>query len=361
MTDNPEPRQEPQGFADGDFIRRVLIFFALAALAYLFWQLTDVLLLVFGAVLVAVVLRSCADLIARRTPVSKRWSLIVAGTIILLVFAGFTYLLGTQLRTQLFQLFRLLPPALEYVLGELGVTSVAQEIPRMLGSGWGGAIVSHIASLGLTAASVLTNLLLVVVAGIFLALDPHVYRVGLVKLFPPGQHERIDGALDASGRALRLWLEGQLFAMALIGVLVAGAMWLIGLPAPLALGLIAGLLEFIPFIGPILGAMPALLIAVTWDTSTFSWTAAAFVVIQQIESNLIMPVVQRRTVELPPALSLFSVVAFGVVLGPLGLFFAVPLTVVVYVLVKKLYVRETLGEPTTVPGEVTRPTDRAPP
>ena len=361
MTEDPEPWQEPQSFADGDFIRRVLILFALAALAYLFWQLSDVLLLVFGAVLVAVVLRSCADLIARHTPVPKRWSLTVAGTLILLLFAGFTYLLGTQLRAQLFQLFKLLPPALEYVLGELGVTSVAQEIPRVLGSGWGGAIVSHIASLGVTTAGALTNLLLVVIAGIFLALDPHVYRVGLVKLFPPSQHERIEGALDASGRALRLWLEGQLFAMALIGVLVASAMWLIGLPAPLALGLIAGLLEFIPFIGPILGAVPALLIAVTWDTSTFLWTAAAFVVIQQVESNLIMPVVQRRTVELPPALSLFSVVAFGVVLGPLGLMFAVPLTVVAYVLVKKLYVRETLGESTVVPGEEARPTDGASP
>jgi len=184
-----------------------------------------------------------------------------------------------------------------------------------------------------------------------LAVDPTLYRTGFVKLFPQSLHERVDSALDASGRALELWLVGQLFAMALIGVLVTFAMWLVGLPSPLALGLIAGLTEFIPFIGPILGALPALLIAATRDTGTLVWTLIAFIAIQQIESNLIMPVIQRRTVLLPPVLSLFAVVAFGVVLGALGLIFAVPLTVVAYVLVKKLYVRETLGQPTPVPGE----------
>lgn len=351
MIHDAERRREANDFADRDFIRRVLIVLALAALAYLVWQLSEVLLLVFGAVVVAVVLRSCADLIARRTPIPRRWSLMVAGLAILLLFAGISVVLGTRLRAQLAQLLALLPPAIEYVFGEFGVTSVTQEIPRVLGSGLGGSVLSHIASLGITAVSALTNLFLVMVAGIFLAVDPKLYQTGLVKLFPQSLHERVDSALNASGRALELWLVGQLFAMALIGVLVGFAMWLIGLPSPLALGLIAGLTEFIPFIGPILGALPALLIAATRDAGTLAWTVIAFVAIQQIESNLIMPVIQRRTVSLPPVLSLFAVVAFGVVLGALGLILAVPLTVVAYVLVKKLYVRETLGEPTSVPGE----------
>jgi predicted PurR-regulated permease PerM len=135
--------------------------------------------------------------------------------------------------------------------------------------------------------------------------------------------------------------------------LTGGALWLIGLPSPLALGLIAAIGEFVPFLGPILAALPALIIAGSQSTEIFLWTLAAFVVIQQIESNLIAPIVQRETVSLPPALSLLSVLAFGVVFGPLGLILAVPLTVVAYVLVKKLYVRETLGEETRVPGEET--------
>ncbi len=343
----------PDGFTDADFVRRVLIILALAGLASLIWTLSDVLLLVFGAIVVAIVLHSIATLIARRTPIPERWSLAVAGLVILIVFAGVTYLLGTRLRAQLAQLLALLPPALEYVLGKFGVTSISQEIPRVLGSGLGGSVLSHIASLGVMMVAALTNLFLVVVAGVFLAIDPKLYQTGLIKLFPPSLHERIEGALDASGRALELWLIGQLLSMILVGLLTAIAMWLIGLPTPLAIGLIAGLAEFIPFIGPVLGALPALAIAAMQDTGTLVWTAAAFVTIQQIESNLLTPLIQRRTVSLPPVLSLFAVVAFGVVLGALGLIFAVPLTVVAYVLVKKLYVREMLGESTSVPGEDT--------
>src|SRR4051812_1498432 len=260
MTRDAEREPGPDGPADGDFIRRVLIVFGLAALAYLIWQTADVILLVFGAVVVAVILRSCADLIARRTPIPERWSLTTAGLAIVLVIVGVTYLLGTQLSAQIAQLVGLLPPAVEAVLGKFGVANVTQEIPRVLGSGLGGRVLSQVASLGITAVGAITNLLLVVVAGVFLAADPKIYRTGFVKLFPPSLHDQLNDALDASGRALKLWLIGQIFAMVLIGVLVALAVWLIGLPSPLALGLIAGVTEFIPFVGPILGALPAVLI-----------------------------------------------------------------------------------------------------
>jgi predicted PurR-regulated permease PerM len=97
--------------------------------------------------------------------------------------------------------------------------------------------------------------------------------------------------------------------------------------------------------------MLALVIAASQSTEMLLWTAGAFVVIQQIESNLISPLIQHRTVELPPVLSVLAVLAFATVFGPTGLVLAVPLTVVFYVLIKKLYVRETLGESTHVPGE----------
>jgi predicted PurR-regulated permease PerM len=163
---------------------------------------------------------------------------------------------------------------------------------------------------------------------------------------------RVESALDTSGVALRLWLKGQLVAMALVGLLTGLALWLIGLPSPVGLGLIAGFGEFIPFLGPILGAVPALVIAASQNTQMLLWTAGAFVLIQQIESNLISPLIQHRTVELPPVLSLLAVLAFAAVFDAIGLVLAVPLTVVLYVIIKKLYVRETLGEVTHVPGEL---------
>jgi predicted PurR-regulated permease PerM len=349
----PGPWHWSSGFRDGAFVRRVLVVIALGALAALLWRLADVLLLAFGAVVVAVILRALADLIAASIPATKRWSLALAVVAIVAALALVLFLFGRQMRAQLGQLAAVLPPAVEYVLGELGVNvrELSQQLPNMLGSGLPREILGRAAAFGLTFLGALADTLVVVVAGVFLAADPALYRRGLVKLFPPSQHERVEGALDASGTALRLWLKGQLVAMALVGVLTGAALWAIGLPSPLALGLIAAIGEFIPFVGPVLSALPALVIAGSQSADMLLWTAGAFVVIQQVESNLIAPLVQRRTVELPPALSLLSVLAFGVVFGPLGLVLAVPLTVVAYVLVKKLYVRETLGEATAVPGE----------
>jgi predicted PurR-regulated permease PerM len=352
----------PDEFRDAAFIRRVLILIALGALVALIWRLSDVLLLAFGAVVVAVILRSLANLIAHYIPASKRWSLALAGLVILILLGAIGALFGAQVRAQLHQLGSILPPAIEYVLGEFGVDvrHLSEQVPKVLGSGITREILGRAAAIGLSVLGALADLLVVLVAGIFLAVDPDLYKGGIVKLFPPSQHARVKDAIDASGTALGLWLKGQLVAMALVGVLTGVVLWSIGLPSPLALGLIAALGEFIPFVGPILAAMPALVIAASQSTELFLWTAAAFVVIQQLESNMIAPVIQRETVSLPPALTLFSVLAFGVIFGPVGLVLAVPLTVVAYVLVKKLYIRETLGEETPVPGEETAREERQP-
>jgi predicted PurR-regulated permease PerM len=206
-------------------------------------------------------------------------------------------------------------------------------------------------SLGKAVLTGLASLILVVIGGFFLAAAPDRYCAGLVKLFPPQHHENIDSALRLSGNALRLWLFGQLISMAIVGVLVGLGTWLLGLPAPLALGVFAGLMEFIPILGPWLGAVPAVLLAVSEGGWTVLWTIVLFLAIQQVESNLITPLVQQQLVEIPAALLLFAVVGLGLLFGAIGVLVAAPLAVVLYVLVKKLYVRETLGEPTRIPGE----------
>jgi predicted PurR-regulated permease PerM len=114
--------------------------------------------------------------------------------------------------------------------------------------------------------------------------------------------------------------------------------------------------EFVPIVGPVIGAIPALLLASTQDWHTVVWTLAVFVVVQQIESNLIMPLVAGRAVAVPPAVGLFAVVAIGVLFGPLGLVLGYPLAIVIDVAVRRLYVREALGEDVVVTGE--HPDDR---
>jgi len=338
---------------DWDFVRRVLIALGLGALAYLLYSITDVLLLVFAAVLFAVVLQSFAAFLSRRARVPERWSLMAAVILVVLIAGGILFLFGAQMRGQIAQLSERLPLAVNTFAKEFGVQDVTQQAQEMMG-GNAPTLARQIAGFGFTALGALADLLLVVVAAIYMASEPRLYRKGLVKLFPKSQHQRVDDALEAAGHGLTLWFHGQLISMLIVGTLSTLAYWLIGLPGALALGLIAGVTNFIPLLGPIIGAVPAVLIAFSAEGSALMWTLLAALVIQQIEGNVIMPIVERRAVQLPPALALFAIVAAGLLFGFMGVFLAVPITVVVFILVKKLYVRQTLGEETEVPGEEDR-------
>ena len=214
-----------------------------------------------------------------------------------------------------------------------------------------GALLMSVFSWGTTIFGAAAELVVVIMAGIYIAVSPEVYRKGFLMLFPESRQTQIADTIDAAGKALSLWLGGQFLAMITVGITIAMGLALVGVPSPLALGAIAGLLEFVPIVGPVLAAIPALLLASTQDWHAVAWTVAVFIVVQQIESNLVMPLVVGSAVGVPPAVGLFAIVAIGVLFGPLGLLLGYPLAIVTNVAVRKLYVRETLGEEINVPGE----------
>jgi predicted PurR-regulated permease PerM len=146
-------------------------------------------------------------------------------------------------------------------------------------------------------------------------------------------------------------MMGQLLEMLIIGVLSGVAVWMIGLPSPFALGVIAGVAEFVPYLGPIVAAAPAVLVAITLNSAAVLWTLVAYVLIHQAEGQIVMPIIQRRMVFIPPALMLMSILAIGSLWGVSGMIFAAPITVILFVLVTKLYVRDSLGESAPLPGE----------
>jgi predicted PurR-regulated permease PerM len=180
------------------------------------------------------------------------------------------------------------------------------------------------------------NMLLVLVLGIYLAADPGLYRRGVLRLVPSRHRTLASNVLNAAAVALRKWLGGQLVAMLLVGVLTGLGLALLGVPLAFSLAVIAALLEFVPFIGPIVAAIPAVLIAFAHDPSTALYVAVLYLAVQQVEGYVLMPLVQRWAVALPPALSALTVVAFGVLFGLPGVLFAVPLTVVVMALAGEL-------------------------
>lgn len=327
-------------------VRATLLVLALAALLWLFGRLSHVLLLFFGVVTVAVILHSAADLVRKVIPLHSRAALAVVVCLIAALFICFVFLLGTQIAAQLSDLSRELPLAVNSVGSRLGITSLWGQVEEFGGSGWMSDLIGFVPNL----VGMLASVILIVVGGIFLAADPKMYVEGFLKLVPVSHRDEVRQTAHAAGRALRLWLAGKLIAMAAIGAITTLGLSLLGVPSALALGLIAGLLEFIPFVGAILGFLPAGLVALQQDGLAIWWVLGLYVLVQQIENNVMVPLIQQHTVELPPVLGLFSIVALGVVFGPYGVIFGVPLTVVLLVAVKRLYVRGTLGGDVEIPG-----------
>lgn len=323
------------------FIRRVLIVAGIAALAALLWMLSDILLLVFASVLLAVMLRTIASFVSTHTGLKEAWSLLIAGALIVGLAAAAIIFFGTQLRSQ----FDLVVSQLQSVEQTVASYFDTSSMKNLLSGTSVGGMVARALSWGTTAIASAASLILAIVAGVYMAIDPDIYRDGLTKLFPQSWRPQVRATLDDAGAALRRWLRAQFAAMVIVGVLVGIGALLFGIPSPLALGLIYGLTEFVPIIGPMVGAVPVLLVAAGQGLEITLWALGMVIVIQQLESNLIMPLLSGRVVQLPPAVGLFSVVAMGVVFGPLALVLAYPFAVVCYVAVLRLYVREALGEP----------------
>lgn len=335
------------------FIERLLIAIAIIALALLLWQLRDLLLLVFGAVLVGVIFRIIANPVARRFGLPDGVAVMIAVLSVLAVFAVAFWLFGSELIQQASSLQRAIPKAWQAILSRLQPMGLAEPLSRWVGSfrSGGGGVFSSLGNIALTIGNGLADALLVLVGGIYLAAQPKLYRTGIRKLVPEGARPRVGQALDDSWTSLRLWLLGRLVSMTIVGILTGLGLWLIGIPGALALAIVAFILEFIPFIGPILAAVPAMLLALAFDPIKALWVAGLYLLIQQLEGNVVEPLVQQRAVDLPPALLLFSLVAGGLLFGPVGFIFAAPLLVVLFVMVKRLYVRDALHTPTEIPGE----------
>jgi predicted PurR-regulated permease PerM len=328
-----------------DFFKRVLIVVGVLVTPVLVWYLFGVVLMAAGAIILAMLLHLGAEPLIRWLRLPGWAALTLSGLIILSVIVGTAYLFGTQISGQF-----------QDVMHRTGTATAGIE-KSLQGTATGRFLLSHMSSGNLSIADLLPNLLkmsttflegmiIMIICGAYMAAQPGLYRTGLIWLFPPRHHARAAEIFDGIGEALRLWLLGQLLEMFVIGVLSAFAVWMIGVPGPFALGLIAGIGEFIPYLGPLLAAIPAVLVALTQSPTTALWTAFAYLVIHQIEGNLVAPLIQRRMVAIPPAVMLLGIAGISYLFGAVAIIFAAPIAVVIFAAVNLIYVRDTLHEKT---------------
>ena len=327
------------------FASRVLIVAAVALLALLAWRLLDLFALVFGSIVAAVALRAIAALLERRAHVDHRLSLLLAVLLIVGIVVGIVMAVGQPLGDQMDLLRERLPQAVNQFVVWLGSNRVGVSVLRLWQETRGDGVPwARLASYaGLTLGAVGGFGLMLVIA-IFLAAEPDTYRRGLLSLLPPALRPRLDDALQAAGDGLRGWLKGQALSMLYVGTTTTIGIALIGAPLALALGLVNGLLAFVPYIGAIFGGLLAVLVAFIDGPRTALYVALLMVAIQQAESHLVQPLVQKWAVSLPPVLGLVAAVVFGVLFGPIGVLLATPLMVVTMVLVQRLYIEGVLEQ-----------------
>lgn len=321
------------------FVQRAALAIALAGLAFIAWQLAPVLLAGFGGVLFAVVFRRLGVIIARHTPLNVTWGVALVLVLLALLIAIGIWSFGNQLTSQVQQLVATVRESSDTIgswLQDRGIDPA--------GGGWGQSLLSWVTSLGSMLWQVVSGTLLVLFVLLYLSLSPEVYRSGLVALFPKHLHRRADEVLDAMGTALWRWTLGRFVSMAIIAVFTTTALWLLDVPLAFLLGVIAGLLEFVPVIGPFLAAVPAVIVAFSVSPGTALWVIVAYGAIQQVESWIVAPLAERSAVAMPPALSLLAIAGFGLLFGMPGVLFATPLALVIIVFIRMVIVSDLLDE-----------------
>lgn len=320
------------------FARYTLIALVLTAAALLLWEVARVLLLGFGAILFAIMFRAAGSALARRLPISSAVGTGLAVLALATGLVGMALLVGDETIRQAEQLQSGLPKAIDSARESVSGTAAGRTVLRS----FDGAVREGLsASAAMRAAEatfgVVTDLVLVVLIALYLSFSPRSYFRATIALAPARFREGMRTALLESGKALRAWLLGQLVAMVSVGLLTGLGLWLVGVPNALILGVVAGLLEFVPILGPFVAAVPGVLLAFAVGPTTALYAALVYLVVQQLEGGIITPLAQRWAVELPPALALLAVVVFGVLFGLPGVLFATPLTVVLMVLTQRFY------------------------
>lgn len=318
----------------------------LGIVALVAWRLADVLLMAFGAVLVAALLHALAGPLVRNLRLARPIALSVAVAGLTLAVGATLWMFGQQIAVQVVALGELLPRAWRALQEQLSHYSfgsyVLADLERLRHAD--GMIVETASRLFTSSASAGAATVIVLFAGLYLAYSPGAYLNGLLRLLPLDRRPRAAEILADCGHALHGWLLGSLISMVVVGVSIGIGLWLAGVPSPLALGVLAGLAQFVPVIGPMAATVPGLIVAAGDSPQTLVWAAVIYLGASQFEANLVTPLLLRQMVELPMAVTLFAVLAMGVLFGGLGVLFATPLAVIAYVIVRRVYVEDILGD-----------------
>ena len=357
MSSNTPDDLEPR--APG-FLGRLFRIYFVGALfvagAAALWYGADVLMLLFACILFAILLHAASAKLRTFVPVSRGAALSIVIVLLLLTLGIGGWLMAPGISQQGEELASAIPQAVDKLRSAVGEQPLLRQLAEALPPTE--EIVSQVTSVLPNAGvffsgllGLIGNIAIILFAGIYFAAQPRVYIEGIVTLTPPRHRKRAREVLDELGETLAQWLAGKIVCMLAVGIVSGIGLALLGVPMAAILGIVAGLLDFIPYVGPIMAGVPAVLIAFYESPTTALYVVLLFVAIQTAEGYLLLPLVERRTVSLPPALNIMMQVLLGTLFGFAGVALATPLTTIIAVLVTMLYVQNTLHDPVKTPRE----------
>lgn len=348
--EQPEPHAHRSGATSLQAKTSVIVLTASAVLTllYVFWLARTVLLLIFAGILLAVMLHSAASWVERRLGLRRRWSLpLVVLTVALILGLG-GWLRGPAIGAQIDQLQERLPLAAKTLVDSAGARDwgrwlVAhgfgpEHLPRAID------MLPRVTGALSSTLGFLAGLVIIIFLGITIAAEPQTYRRGIERLFPPSLRPRAASVIDDLGQALRWWLVARLASMCAVGVMVTVGLLVLRVPLAGTLGVLAALLTFIPNLGPFLSAIPPVLLAFSNSPRQALFVILLFWAVHALEGLLITPIAERAAVHLPPALTLSAQLLLAVIIGPIGIALAAPLTTVAMVLVRSVYLQRFVKE-----------------
>jgi predicted PurR-regulated permease PerM len=338
--------------SSGQIFRKTLLqaitILVIVMLALLARETLHILLLFFAGILLAVLL----DFFSRqimRIPRVPHW---LAVTIVLILLAGLLVLVfilvvpmvAEETEALATQIQKSIEELIEWLQQNAGGRFLVEQLSRLDLKADDGEMWGRVAGVFSTTVGAITGFSIILIVGVFMAYSPGMYQTGFLHLVPPIHRGRAAEVMTAIGTTLRWWLLGQMISMTVLAVSTWIMLTLLDVPLALILALITGIMTFIPYLGPLIALIPIILLSFLESPFLALNVFILYMAIQNVEANVLMPIIFHRTVHIPPALGVISQILFGSLLGVLGFILAIPLMAVILQFVKMVYVEGVLGD-----------------
>lgn len=309
----------------------------------------QVFLYIIGALLIALPLRAGASAMHDKLGWKEGISLLIIILLVLGIATGICWLFAAKISEQIDQFKDQIPDAIKSAEQQLSSSELGRQILHSIPSkddlvANSSELMSHAPGFLSSTFGALSSLYVIIFMGAFIVVNPRMYREGIIMLVPKPGRKRAGEILTNLNNTLVSWLLGQLFSMTVVGVLTFICLWILGVPLAGVLALLAGILSFIPNLGPIIALFPALLFASLDGSDQVLYVLILYLAVQAFESSVATPMVQKKMINMPPALVFGSQLLIGAFGGLLGLTLATPIMAMIMVLVKMVYVRDILRD-----------------